>query len=589
MPKVTTKFDVELAEWNLKILKLKADLKQTEEAAKQAKLGEHLAKNMEEGAKRAAAKMEAAMKKSTVLEFRGMKESAEKAAAEAARAAAAQWKAIITPAITDSWRVHQAGSGGMTGYGAFGRGIPGGSKLAMGNLGMQVQDIAVQAQMGTSALTIMAQQGSQVASIFGTSGMIIGGIVAIGGALLLAGAKSNEAFNKMIDGAMAFHKELGKIAADGNLDATVASMGRLVKQQEEIAKLRRETLNGGLWELTKGTMGVMSGGDTLAEKRYKLDTAQRQMRQDEMTINNTILTQAEDELAISKLRLENRDREADLLEKQIKLRRELREIEYSDVSDPAKKALSAAAIARSQIEEAKAGRDSVKEAEAARQAKATLSKQLAAAEKETDQAGMTDAQKLAALGADLRKTEGQIASAKTDEEKIKLGIEREQIEKRIIEMQKQFAEEAKRQAETEKKEADDRGKRIAALQKEISDQAFEMLPKPDKIQALMARIKSLGGQIATETDEEKKLKLVKEQMDTQEQLTDLQSEKVKTAKTPGGVAAAINTIFGRSANELILDESRRQTQVLERIDRGIQKLAEGGDDDPFGGPTFSFP
>ena len=43
-----------------------------------------------------------------------------------------------------------------------------------GQIGFQLQDIAVQAQMGTSALTILGQQGSQVASVFGPTGAIVG-------------------------------------------------------------------------------------------------------------------------------------------------------------------------------------------------------------------------------------------------------------------------------------------------------------------------------------------------------------------------------------------------------------------------------
>ena len=35
-------------------------------------------------------------------------------------------------------------------------------------LGMQVQDVAVQLQGGTAAMTVFAQQGSQIASLFGT-------------------------------------------------------------------------------------------------------------------------------------------------------------------------------------------------------------------------------------------------------------------------------------------------------------------------------------------------------------------------------------------------------------------------------------
>lgn len=53
-----------------------------------------------------------------------------------------------------------------------------------GQIGFQLQDIAVQAQMGTSALTILGQQGSQVASVFGPTGAIVGAIIAVASALL---------------------------------------------------------------------------------------------------------------------------------------------------------------------------------------------------------------------------------------------------------------------------------------------------------------------------------------------------------------------------------------------------------------------
>ncbi|QCO05441.1 phage tail length tape measure family protein [Azospirillum argentinense] len=52
-------------------------------------------------------------------------------------------------------------------------------KGAIGNLGLQLQDVAVQAQMGTSAFIILAQQGPQIASAFGPAGIAIGTVVAI--------------------------------------------------------------------------------------------------------------------------------------------------------------------------------------------------------------------------------------------------------------------------------------------------------------------------------------------------------------------------------------------------------------------------
>jgi hypothetical protein len=62
--------------------------------------------------------------------------------------------------------------------------IKGGSKKSQiaGQIGLQVQDIAVQAQAGTAATTILAQQGSQLLGIFGPTGAILGGILAIGSA-----------------------------------------------------------------------------------------------------------------------------------------------------------------------------------------------------------------------------------------------------------------------------------------------------------------------------------------------------------------------------------------------------------------------
>ena len=50
------------------------------------------------------------------------------------------------------------------------------------NLGWQLQDVAVQAQMGTDGLVILGQQGSQLASGFGAMGALIGAGIAVGAA-----------------------------------------------------------------------------------------------------------------------------------------------------------------------------------------------------------------------------------------------------------------------------------------------------------------------------------------------------------------------------------------------------------------------
>lgn len=68
-------------------------------------------------------------------------------------------------------------------------------------LGYQIQDVAVQLQMGASAFTVLGQQGAQVASIFGPGGAVIGAIIAvaaaIGGALINSLRGANAEFDAM--------------------------------------------------------------------------------------------------------------------------------------------------------------------------------------------------------------------------------------------------------------------------------------------------------------------------------------------------------------------------------------------------------
>ena len=65
------------------------------------------------------------------------------------------------------------------------------------NLGWQLQDVAVQAQMGTSAFVIFSQQGSQLASSFGPTGALVGAFIAVAGALAGVIFKSLDAKTKL--------------------------------------------------------------------------------------------------------------------------------------------------------------------------------------------------------------------------------------------------------------------------------------------------------------------------------------------------------------------------------------------------------
>ena len=70
------------------------------------------------------------------------------------------------------------------------------------NLGWQLQDVAVQAQMGTDALVIIGQQGSQLASGFGAMGALVGAGIAVGAAgigVLSKALKSAEVDTKLFE------------------------------------------------------------------------------------------------------------------------------------------------------------------------------------------------------------------------------------------------------------------------------------------------------------------------------------------------------------------------------------------------------
>jgi hypothetical protein len=120
-------------------------------------------------------------------------------------------------------------------------------------LGYQVQDIAVQLQAGTSAITVFTQQGSQIAALFGPGGAVIGAVIAIAGAI--AGAlipsliKGSEKAEDLIDKFVKMREELGYLtsAQKEYLALKLAEKeeeqeNAIVKTVEAIQKKERELL-----------------------------------------------------------------------------------------------------------------------------------------------------------------------------------------------------------------------------------------------------------------------------------------------------------------------------------------------------------
>lgn len=124
-----------------------------------------------------------------------------------------------------------------------------------GQLGHQIQDVAVQLQMGTDAMIVFGQQGSQVAALFGPKGAMLGGLLAVGAALsgpvinaLTGGSTALQKFRddaleaagsiSELDGAL---REQAKAALRTELKEALTDQIRLTNQLEEAkAQLRVE-------------------------------------------------------------------------------------------------------------------------------------------------------------------------------------------------------------------------------------------------------------------------------------------------------------------------------------------------------------
>lgn len=131
------------------------------------------------------------------------------------------------------------------------RGNFGMAKNATQQLSYQLQDVAVQAQMGTDAFRILAQQGPQIASIFGPGGAVFGAIIAFGSLIagtLVSSLITSEEETEDLDEAMSSLKNTivevsGEFAglseqydrfAKSSRAVTIAMAAREVHEQQKI-------------------------------------------------------------------------------------------------------------------------------------------------------------------------------------------------------------------------------------------------------------------------------------------------------------------------------------------------------------------
>jgi len=111
-------------------------------------------------------------------------------------------------------------------------------------LGYQLQDVAVQAQMGASWFTIIGQQGSQLAGVLGPSGALLGAVIGIGAAVggvlaktFFSASESSDELRGKIDSLTGSIKDLSQANRDF-ISQDEAS--KIKKREKEITSLSKE-------------------------------------------------------------------------------------------------------------------------------------------------------------------------------------------------------------------------------------------------------------------------------------------------------------------------------------------------------------
>lgn len=87
-----------------------------------------------------------------------------------------------------------------------------------GQMGHQVQDVAVQLQGGTDAMIVFGQQGSQIVSLFGPGGAMIGALLAVGAAIFsgvtMMSREAKKELEELTNTVTEQRKELGLLTAE---------------------------------------------------------------------------------------------------------------------------------------------------------------------------------------------------------------------------------------------------------------------------------------------------------------------------------------------------------------------------------------
>ena len=187
----------------------------------------------------------------------------------------------------------------------------------LGQVGHQVQDVAVQLQMGQNAMLVFGQQGSQVASLFGQRGAMIGAIIAVGAAIatymMPNMKKASDAMNdlksdgdSLIDRFDDLNGALRDLALKKVTEKIEAQRLVISNAKAEIYELegaqRAANLGANVWQSTldKANKKILEQEDIIELANSRIDQYKR--KTDDVTDSTEdLITSLTDELAVMKL------------------------------------------------------------------------------------------------------------------------------------------------------------------------------------------------------------------------------------------------------------------------------------------------
>ena len=188
-----------------------------------------------------------------------------------------------------------------------------------GQAALQLQDVAVQAQMGTDSMRILGQQGPQLLSAFGPKGMLAGLAVAVGAGLVSAFRQPKKEAGELIEEIerlVNIGKEIASLHADNLTDSLAATIERANQAKDAFTEMMEAR--------EQGEQKAISATDSLIEAELTL----KKLRGEDVSLEEEQLkAQQEQErnkasTALAQRQKEERDRVKEITE-QLKIQRDL--------------------------------------------------------------------------------------------------------------------------------------------------------------------------------------------------------------------------------------------------------------------------